>query len=104
MDNEDEVIIRSYIDDNKVDTSITRKQVDEIYLNGAPVYKRTSKIKNEDYDRLNMFLARVNKVASYHRHGLPIPKRALDTLSNEHIDMEKWLEEKKSNLTQENQK
>ena len=51
-----------------------------------------------------MFLARVNKVTAYHRHGLSIPKKALDILSNEQIDMEKWLENKKNNLTQENPK
>jgi hypothetical protein len=58
----------------------------------------------KDYDRLNMFLARVNKVTAYHRHGLTIPKKALDVLSNEQIVMEEWLQDKKSNLTQENPK
>jgi hypothetical protein len=47
----------------------------------------------EDFDRLNMFLARVNKVVSYHRHGVPIPKSALSILNNEHIEMELWLED-----------
>jgi hypothetical protein len=51
-----------------------------------------------DLDRIEMFLARVNKVVAHHRHGLPIPKSALTALSNEHIDMEKWLEEQRKAL------
>jgi hypothetical protein len=35
-----------------------------------------------------LFLAIVNKVTSYHRHGQSIPKSALDRLSNAQLEME----------------
>lgn len=37
---------------------------------------------------LELFLAKVNKVTAYHRHGQEIPRRALDDLANAQIEME----------------
>lgn len=51
----------------------------------------------KEIEKIELFLARVNKVTSSHRHGQVISKRALDNLSNSQIDMEKWLKELKEN-------
>lgn len=41
---------------------------------------------------LRTFLAIVNKVTAYHRHGAAIPKSALDRLANAQLEMEAELE------------
>ena len=45
----------------------------------------------EEIDKIDIFLAFVNKVTAYHRHGNPIHKRDLDKLSDSQIEMEQWL-------------
>ena len=55
-------------------------------------------MNTEELDRINMFLARVNKVTCPFRHGNSVPESALVRLSNEQIEMEKWL---KNNEKQE---
>jgi hypothetical protein len=49
----------------------------------------------ESYEKIELFLAHVNKVTCPHRHGQKISKRDLDALSNDQIDMEAWLAENK---------
>jgi len=41
--------------------------------------------------QIELFMGKVNKVTAPHRHGNPIPKRALDELSNRQLDIEKIL-------------
>jgi transcriptional antiterminator Rof (Rho-off) len=45
----------------------------------------------DTYDKIELFLAYVNKVTCPHRHGQKISQKALDTLSDSQIEMEKWL-------------
>lgn len=58
-------------------------------------------MEQKDIDRIELFLARVNKVTSNHRHGQPISKRALDNLSNSQLDMESWLRDLKNKNKEE---
>lgn len=52
-------------------------------------------MRGDEYAKISMFLMHVNKVTAFHRHGNSIPKDNLDLLSNDQIDMEAWLEEKR---------
>jgi hypothetical protein len=52
-------------------------------------------VKKESYEKIELFLAHVNKVTCPHRHGQKISKRDLDALSNDQIVMEAWLAENK---------
>ena len=46
---------------------------------------------------IERFLAIVNKVTAYHRHGNNIPKEALDKLCNAQIELETKLQNTSSN-------
>ena len=48
---------------------------------------------------IKKLINKVNKVVGYHRHGNPIPKQALDDLSNIQIDAEKELETLEQKIT-----
>jgi hypothetical protein len=52
-------------------------------------------MRKEDYEKIDLFLAHVNKVTYPHRHGQKISKSSLDILSDNQIDMEKWLADTK---------
>jgi len=46
---------------------------------------------------IERFLAIVNRITAYHRHGNTIPKEALDNLCNAQIELEKQLQNTSSN-------
>ena len=54
-------------------------------------------MEKETFEKIEMFLAYVNKVTSYHRHGNKIPVSALNKLSDEQLEMENWLKESVKN-------
>lgn len=55
----------------------------------------------EDIHRLEMFLCRVNKVTAPFRHGGKIPNDALVVLSNDQIEMEQWVKDRRAEIAVE---
>lgn len=49
-------------------------------------------ITQEQFEEIRLFMARVNKVTSYFRHGGKIPESSLITLSNHQIDIDTMLD------------
>ena len=58
-------------------------------------------MREEEIVRIEMFLSRVNRVTCPFRHGQEIPNRDLVKISNEQIDMENWLKEKRLEISKE---
>jgi hypothetical protein len=57
-------------------------------------------MRGEDLDRIELFLARVNKVTAQYRHGASIMPSAMATMANDQIEMEQWVKDRRAELVE----
>jgi hypothetical protein len=55
-------------------------------------------MRSEDIHKLEMFLCKVNKVTAPFRHNASISNDALVVLSNDQIEMEQWVKDRRAEL------